>query len=203
MLSKRTFLVSWMFLIAAVLSGTILASNVYAQSIEEAKAKVEEMKDDPARHYNLGVAYYKEGQYNEAINAFQEAVKLDAEYKEAYYNMGLAQYSLAKNSAAIKSLKEAVKLDGQYADAHAALGNAYRKRGQHSAAARAYNAALKIKPGNAGWYYNLGIVYQTDNNLEKAVEAYRLYMKNESRKSSKRYKQIEELVKNIEEHYLN
>lgn len=198
-MSQRHFsLVSWTFVIAMVLVGGMI-SAVQAQSIEDIEAKVKEMPEDPARHYNLGVAYYKGKKYTDAITAFQEAIKLKEGYKEAYYNMGLAQQKVGKNSASIKSLKKAVEFDPNYADAHAALGNSYRKNGQHSAAARAYKAALKIKPNNADWHYNLGIVYQMQDDLESALTAYQAFLEYTPKKNSKRARQIKDIVQQIEE----
>ena len=108
-----------------------------------------------------------------------------------------------QHNAAIKSLKSATDHDKGYADAFAALGNSYRKKGQNTAAARAYSSAIKIVPNKADWHYNLGIVYQTQQNYRKALAAYKDYMKHERSKTSKRYKQIVELAKTIEEHYVN
>lgn len=202
-MSKSRFsFVAWMTVLALFVGGSLSSPAVYAQTVDEAKAKVDEMPEDPARHYNLGVIYFKNSKYNESIASFQEAVKLQEDYKEAFYNMGLAQQKINQHSPAIKSLKAATDLDGTYADAFAALGNSYRKKGQNTAAARAYSSALKIVPNKADWHYNLGIVYQTQQNYEKALSAYKDYMKHESQKNSKRYKQIVELSKTIEEHYL-
>ena len=82
-MSQRRFsLVVWV-MVLAVLAGGIAASAVQAQTVDEAKTKVEEMPEDPARHYNLGVVYYKYDKYNDAIASFQEAVNLKEDYKEA------------------------------------------------------------------------------------------------------------------------
>ena len=166
---------------------------------QHAKAKVKEMPEDPARHYNLGLAYHKEKKYTDAITAFQEAIRLKEEYKESYFMMGLAQQEVGKDSAAIKSLKKAVELDPNYAMAHAALGNSYRRNGQHSAAAREYSVALKLKPTNADWHYNLGIVYQMQKNYERALTAYQAYLKHTPNKNSRRAMDTKELIQKLED----
>ena len=86
-----------------VLAALIAAPVVQAQTIADAKTKVDAMPDDPPRHYNLGIAYYKAGQYSDAIGAFQKAVELKADYKEAFYNLGLSQEKARQTSNAIKS----------------------------------------------------------------------------------------------------
>ena len=100
-LRKKNYLT---FFIALIMLVTVPIAH--AQSISDAKAKVDEMPDDPPRHYNLGIAYYKDGQYSDAIAALKKAVELRGDYKEAYYMMGLSQQKTGQSSNAIKSLKK-------------------------------------------------------------------------------------------------
>ena len=101
-IKKLNYLAGFMVLVALIATPV-----VQGQSISDAKEKVEAMPDDPPRHYNLGIAYYKAGQYSDAIGAFQRAVELKQDYKEAYYNLGLSQQKSGQTSNAIKSYKEA------------------------------------------------------------------------------------------------
>ena len=187
------------FVIGCALAILTSTHVVHAQTIDEAKARVEEAPDDPPRQYNLGLAYYINGRYADAITAFQEAIKLRTDYKEAFYNMGLAQQNTGKMAAAINSFTKAIELDGNYADAHAALGSAYRKNGQHSAASRAYKTALKLKPDNSDWHLNLGIIYQMMEDYANAVESYEAYLKYTTEKSSKNANQIRDLIPKLKE----
>ena len=43
-------------------------------------------------NYNLGVFYMKQGRLDDAIKAYQTAIKLKPDYVEAYNNMGLGLY---------------------------------------------------------------------------------------------------------------
>ena len=77
---------------AAVLSmaALFMTPTVQAQSVEESKASVEAMPDDPPRHYNLGRAFFKAGQFKESIASFEKAIELKEDYKEAYSSLGSA-----------------------------------------------------------------------------------------------------------------
>ena len=64
---------------------------------------------------NKGIALYSQGKYNEAIKAYDEAIKLDPKYAMAWNNKGLALNSQGKYNEAIKAYDEAIKLDPKYA----------------------------------------------------------------------------------------
>ncbi len=167
------------FLFAACMTLAALAAApaAQAQTISDAQAKVGEMPDDPPRHFNLGIAYFKAGQFTDAIGAFEKAIELKADYKEAFYNLGLAQQKAGQTSNAIKSFKRATELDPKYADAHGALGGAYQKIKSTRNAIRSYQAAIRINGKKATWHYNLGILYQTREDYPNAIKAYETYLK--------------------------
>ena len=181
---------------AAVLSmaALFMTPTVQAQSVEEAQTKVEAMPDDPPRHYNLGIALFKAGQFKGAIVSFKKAAELKPDYKEAYYNMGLSQQKLGSNATAIKSFRKATKADAGYADAHAALGGAYRKTKNSTSAIRAYKTAIKINPKKGTWHLNLGILYQNKGEVsyENAISCYERYLK--LRPRARNAKSIREIV---------
>ena len=43
----------------------------------------------PQTHYNLGIAYYKKGDYEKAVNSLNQAIKLDNKLADAYYVLGV------------------------------------------------------------------------------------------------------------------
>lgn len=168
------------------------APVVSAQGLEDAEAKVKAMPNDPPRHYNLGLAYFKAGRAADAVASFQKAVELNPNYKEAYFNLGVAQQKNGQMGAAIGSLEKAVQLDPENGEAHAALGGIYRDSKKNSQAEKAYAEALKINPRNASWHYNLGIVYQTQNKFPDAIKSYEEYLRLSPK--AKNAKQIQDIV---------
>lgn len=56
--------------------------------------------------YNQGVDFYKSGQFEKSMSAFQRAITLDPNYIDAYYNLGLIQEYLKKDEDALNTFKQ-------------------------------------------------------------------------------------------------
>lgn len=59
-------------------------------AIAEYKLAIAQDDDQAAFHFNLGLAYYRLVLYNQAIEAYQHAIKLKPKFGEAWYNLSLA-----------------------------------------------------------------------------------------------------------------
>ena len=56
--------------------------------------------------YNLGIDYYKIGQYDNAMAAFRQAINIDPNYIDAYYNLGSILEYLKQDEAALAVFKQ-------------------------------------------------------------------------------------------------
>jgi len=57
--------------------------------------------------YNKGVDLYDQGNYDEAIKCYDEAIKLNPQLAEAWSNKGVALQALHRNSEAESAFKKA------------------------------------------------------------------------------------------------
>jgi tetratricopeptide (TPR) repeat protein len=61
--------------------------------------------------YNEGIQAFNNGETDNAIAAFEEAIKLDEKYGDAYYRLGLCHLNKNENDKAIAALKKYVELN--------------------------------------------------------------------------------------------
>lgn len=63
-------------------------------------------------NYDLGVRYLSEGNYKEAVLAFQAAVRIDPKRVETYVALAEAQIASGEQEAAVKTLREGIDATG-------------------------------------------------------------------------------------------
>ena len=97
-------------------------------------------------HNNRGNAYTAKGDYERAIEDFDDAIKLDPTHAKPFNNRGVAYLRKGEYDLAIESLDEAIKLDPNYGGAFANRAGIYLKKNEYDRAARDYDEAIRLKP---------------------------------------------------------
>jgi tetratricopeptide (TPR) repeat protein len=123
---------------------------------------------------NLGLACSRHGRYNEAIEAYKQAIKIKPNLAESYTNLGAAYANLGHLSEAIDAFKMAAQIDPDLAEAHYNLGYAYAKLGRYTEAIDIYKQAIRIKPDYALAHYNLGVAYLAIDDKDSAMAEYNI-----------------------------
>jgi Flp pilus assembly protein TadD len=130
---------------------------------------IEEYPDAMFPHYNLGLAYSKEGRLDEAVKEYKIALRLNPFYGDAHNNLGLAYYLQGKLDEAIVEYRTALILNANDVTAYNNLGLAYLDLGMFDKAIKEFKAALRLKPDYAGAHNNLGNVYLNQGRLNDAL----------------------------------
>ncbi len=128
-------------------------------------AKVPEGIDNQLRArawFSVGYLYGEEDNRKEAIDAYNEAIRLKPDMAEAYNNRGVAKNDLGQHEAAFTDLDEAIRLKPDYAISYNNRGKVKNDLGQHEAALTDLDEAIRLKPDMAEAYNNRGL---TKNNL--------------------------------------
>ncbi len=126
---------------------------------------------------SLGHAYVNLGRWQEAIDAYKQAIRIKPDYAKAYsnyYNLGVAYVNLGRYQEAIDAYKQTIKIKPDYAAAHNNLGNAYFNLGRWPEAIDAYKQAIKIEPDLAEAHYNLGKAYLTIGDKNSALAEFNI-----------------------------
>lgn len=74
-----------------------------------------------------GTANHEQGNYDEAIEKYDQVIKLNPQFVDAYQNKGLALIELNRAKEAILAFDQALKLKGNDPDIYINKGNAYRE----------------------------------------------------------------------------
>jgi len=121
---------------------------------EEAIAQLKQI--DPAMKglsHELGVAYYKSGDYLKAIDAFKKALQEDPDDKEGIQLLGLSNYLAGRPAEAIPLLE---KVRGWYpranVDANYILGVCYIQTKDYPQARNAFAKRFDVPSGSAAAY---------------------------------------------------
>ena len=95
---------------------------------------------------NRGNAYTGKGEYDRAIQDYDQSIKLNPNYARAFNNRGVAYQKKGEYDRAIKDFDESIRLKPDYDDAFANRAEAYLNKGEYQRAVRDYDDAIRLKP---------------------------------------------------------
>jgi len=112
------------------------------------------------------------GQYDDAVNAFNEAIDMDPSFAEAWCNKGIALDELGKHDEAIDAYDEAIKINPQLIGAWYNKGITLDEQNNHEGAIEAYDEAIKIDPRFAEAWTNKGVSFAIQGKYDDAINAF-------------------------------
>jgi tetratricopeptide (TPR) repeat protein len=120
-----------------------------------------------------GLEHRKAKHYEEALAAYDQAIRLDPKYALVYVNKGnLLQEDLQRSEEALSAYDQAIKLDQQLDIAHNGRGNALWGLKRHEEALVAYDQVLKLNPQFALAHNGRGNALKDLQRYEEALAAY-------------------------------
>lgn len=121
-----------------------------------------------------GNKLYEQQQYEEAVEAYKEALQISPSEWGYYFNLALAYKKLGRKQEATESFQKAVELNPESYSSNKELGEALAKDGDYEEAKKYYLKATEISPDDPDAFYNLGVCL---TNLGESEEALRLFLK--------------------------
>jgi len=136
-------------------------------------------------HNNLGNEMLKAGRVPEAMQRYQEALRLDPSYQDAQVNLDTARHHAAtvlcsrglelakagRFEEAIEPMQQAIHLQPDFAEASCNLGNVFASLNRHAEAVECYRQALASSPGSFVAASNLAMVLETMGRRDEAMAA--------------------------------
>jgi tetratricopeptide (TPR) repeat protein len=110
--------------------------------------------------------------YEEAIAAYDQAIRLDPNNADAYNNKGVDLYDLKRYEEAIVAYDQAIRLDPNNADAYYNKGNTLYDLKRYEEAIAACDQAIYLNSNDADAYKNKSIALYDLRRYEEAIAAY-------------------------------
>jgi tetratricopeptide (TPR) repeat protein len=123
-------------------------------------------------HYNLGIALNDQGDADDAIAHYRQAVELRPSYAEAHYNLGRLLVQKGQLNEAIAHYEKALEINPADAEAHNNLGTTLFASGRVDEAIAHYRKALAIQPDYADASCNLASALLSKGALDGAIAYY-------------------------------
>ena len=105
-----------------------------------------------------------------ALEKFDQAIKLKANYTPAHFNQALAYEVQDKFDEAIKKLESMKVFNPRDIDVLFELGSLYFNKADYSKAEVAFKNIVSLVPNHAQAHYRLSLVYQKLNDKVKAIQ---------------------------------
>jgi len=136
---------------------SLLSIKGFGQTATDAKTLV-----------NQGVALNDAGKYAEAIEKYNQAIKLDPKYETGYYEMAYTLFTTNKGADALPFLNKLITLNPQSAAAYDMLGSIYDDMKQSDKAIEYYLKGIQSDSTYQRLHYNLAITYYRTGKLPEA-----------------------------------
>jgi tetratricopeptide (TPR) repeat protein len=161
-----------------------LERQEYEKALAELAQAVEKDPTLSSAHAAIADIYRKQGNYEFAASAYEQACQTNPYEFLSHYNLGVV-YQLLSSAAktteatgeylakAVRVYLRAVTLKPGDFDANLNLAACYFQEGKYEQAEHYCKTAISLEPRNAFAYSNLGIIYDAQNRPYEAIRAYK------------------------------
>jgi len=116
-------------------------------------------KDNYVAHSNLASALAEENKFNEAIDHYNEAIRIAPYHAGDFKNRGNVYTNMGQYKAALEDFNQAIRLQPDCVDAYYGRGTIYGVAGFYQQAVESLSEAIRLKPDHIYAYYNRGLAY--------------------------------------------
>jgi tetratricopeptide (TPR) repeat protein len=117
-----------------------------------------------------GWAYYRTGDYDKALQDFNEAIHRKPDFAYAFNNRGLVYYKEGNYDRAIEDFSQAILLKPDFAIAFDNRGLAYEAKGYTERAFQDFDQAAKLRPDDAEAFYLRGKLFADQAHYQSAIK---------------------------------
>ena len=144
------------------------ATPRYSEAELHYKQAAREDPQDPRAHAGLGNVYLDQGRFQNAVQAYQEALKVRVDYIDAYQPLGYSLARLDRHAEATEVLKQALQYDPDNAEVYNNLAFTQVHAARYSEAVESGEKAIALL-GQTGQSFKQGL----QNRNEVLSHAYK------------------------------
>ncbi len=134
---------------------TIRRNQDYSSAVAMWSSVVAVRPENYRAHSNLGDALSIAGRLDEAVEHYQEALRLDNKSADTHYNLAIALAQKGLGDEAIRHYTEALLITPNDPDIHNNLAMVLEAKGQQRQALSHYYRALRLRPDHAQAHVNV------------------------------------------------
>ena len=136
----------------------------YGERADSEKARYEAKKFGKS-----GLTFSINGDYDQAISAFNTAIELDPDEAEYYRNRGVCYHMKKDDGLAIVDYFRAIQLNPRNADYYRDRGVSYHAKNDFAQAIADFTKAIEINPSKADYYSERGMSHRKGGDEKSAI----------------------------------
>jgi tetratricopeptide (TPR) repeat protein len=125
----------------------------------------------------LGLLHAQLGNYDLALEAFREAVRLAPDLAIGHFGMGYAYQSQKRYAESVAAFQTAIRLSPDFWPAHTGLAMSLYEMRRYAESAAACTDAIRLRPDEAQAYYTLALNHLAMGDRAKAIEIYQTLLR--------------------------
>jgi tetratricopeptide (TPR) repeat protein len=154
-------------------SQDLIDHGQYSTAEEVLKSAIARCPGAGEFYYFLGIAYQAQDKFQEAMEQWQKAAKINPTSSTAHYVKAVEKFLARDVNGSIGEFNEAIKILPSNAFAHNMLGIIYAQTGKLDEAKKEFGAAIRYKPNYVEPYLNLAFLYQKEGKVEDAIKNFK------------------------------
>lgn len=126
-------------------------------------------------YINLGIVYFVQGLYSDALQALEKALSLGSATDKIHYYRGNVYNKMGKTENAIAEYKKAIELNPEMIAPHYNLGLICLKKNMIDEAIQEFTEVIMLDHDYANAYLNRGKAFELKGDLRSAQNDYNSY----------------------------
>ena len=148
----------------------------FAKALAISAVHAEDIEYITRRHwaisFNRGVEAYGQGNFEEALKAFDTALSVDPDNVSGHRNRAICYHRIGEQDSAIVGYRQALALSPTDTVSIVNIGLLYVEAGEHDEAVRYLESAAKIKRDDPETHMWLGFTYMALGDTARAITTY-------------------------------